>query len=217
MDVVEDPGPVGRHVGVRPPCGAGWLSWKRTEVGGRTAVYGEAGEGLPSCSSRMGPGPQGVQAGAVPSGLRRVRVVAPALPGFGGTAALPGRGFDLRAFVRWLEAFLDVIGVTEPALVMGHSLGGGVAVQFAYHHPERTRALVLVNSIGGSAWTHRGSTLRSMAERPLWDWGIHLPADIFPMRQARRVLPVIVAEALPNLIREPGPSGVPPAWPAVPT
>jgi len=42
-----------------------------------------------------------------------------------------------------------------------------------------------------------------MAERPLWDWGIHLPADIFPARQARKVLPVIVAEALPNLLRDP--------------
>ena len=204
MDVVEDPGPAGEADGVRPPREAGWLTWKRTEVAGRTAVYGEAGEGLPVVFLHG----WGLDHKAYKRALSRlvsagVRVVAPALPGFGGTAALPGRGLDLRAFVRWLEAFLDEIGVTEPALVMGHSLGGGVAVQFAYDHPERTRALVLVNSIGGSAWTHRGSTLRSMAERPLWDWGIHLPADIFPMRQARRVLPVIVAEALPNLIREP--------------
>jgi pimeloyl-ACP methyl ester carboxylesterase len=78
-----------------------------------------------------------------------------------------------------------------------------VAIRFAHDHMDRTRALVLVNSIGGSAWTHKGSTIRSMAERPLWDWGIHLPADIFPTRQARKVLPVIVAEALPNLLRDP--------------
>jgi hypothetical protein len=42
-----------------------------------------------------------------------------------------------------------------------------------------------------------------MSERPLWDWGIHFPADLLPVRQARRVLPVIIAEAVPNLLRDP--------------
>ena len=73
----------------------------------------------------------------------------------------------------------------QPALVMGHSFGGGVAIVVAHDYPARVRALVLVNSIGGSAWTRRGSTIRSMAERPLWDWGIHFPADLLPVRQAR--------------------------------
>jgi len=186
------------------PRGLGWLRWRRTEVDGRPAVYGEAGEGPPVVFLHG----WGLDHKAYKRALSRmvtagVRVVAPALPGFGGTAALPGDDLDLVAFVRWVDQFLDRIGVDGPVLVMGHSLGGGVAIQFAHDHPERTRALVLVNSIGGSAWTHRGSTLRSMAERPLWDWGIHLPADILPLRQARRVLPVIVAEALPNLVRDP--------------
>jgi pimeloyl-ACP methyl ester carboxylesterase len=132
-----------------------------------------------------------------------VHVVAPALPGFGGTEPFPRGKADLAAYVGWVAHFLDGIGVDEPALVMGHSFGGGVAIGYAYDHTERTRALVLINSIGGSAWTSKGSTVRSMAERPLWDWGIHFPADIFPTRQARRVLPVIVAEALPHLVRNP--------------
>jgi pimeloyl-ACP methyl ester carboxylesterase len=42
-----------------------------------------------------------------------------------------------------------------------------------------------------------------MAERPLWDWGIHFPADLWPLRQARRVVPVIVREAGANLLRDP--------------
>jgi len=183
---------------------AGWLTWKRTEVDGRTALYGEAGEGPPVLFLHG----WGLDHKAYKRSLSRlvtagVHVFAPALPGFGGTAALPRDAADLTGFVAWVEHFLDQVGVTEPALIMGHSFGGGVAIRFAHDHMDRTRALVLVNSIGGSAWTHKGSTIRSMAERPLWDWGIHLPADIFPTRQARKVLPVIVAEALPNLLRDP--------------
>jgi pimeloyl-ACP methyl ester carboxylesterase len=196
-EVVDDPvDPASRE--------AGWLTWKRTEVDGRTAVYGEAGDGPPVLFLHG----WGLDHKAYKRALSRlvtagVHVVAPALPGFGGTAALPRDAADLAGFVAWVEHFLDDVGITEPALVMGHSFGGGVAIRFAHDHGERTRALVLVNSIGGSAWTHKGSTIRSMAERPLWDWGIHLPADIFPARQARKVLPVIVAEALPNLLRDP--------------
>ena len=193
-DAVDDPG--SRE--------AGWLTWKRTEVDGRVAVYGEAGEGPPVVFLHG----WGLDHKAYKRALSRlvtagVHVVAPALPGFGGTAALPRRSADLGDFVRWVALFLDEVGVREPALIMGHSFGGGVAIGFAHDHLDRTRALVLINSIGGSAWTHKGSTIRSMAERPLWDWGIHFPSDIFPARQARKVLPVIVAEALPNLLRDP--------------
>ena len=64
------------------------------------------------------------------------------------------------------------------------------------------RSLVLVNSIGGSAWK-RGKRLTSLAERPLWDWGLHFPCDIWPIRQATQVLPVMLEDALPNLLRNP--------------
>ena len=42
-----------------------------------------------------------------------------------------------------------------------------------------------------------------MAERPLWDWGIHFPRDVLPLPQIRRVLPVILEDALPNVVRNP--------------
>jgi pimeloyl-ACP methyl ester carboxylesterase len=62
---------------------------------------------------------------------------------------------------------------------------------------------VLVNSVGGSAWARTGSTVRSMAERPLWDWGLHFPTDVLPLGQLRRVLPIILEDALPNAMRNP--------------
>ena len=184
---------------------AGWLDWKSTEVGGRVARYGEAGSGTPALFLHG----WGLDHKAYKRALSRLvraglHVYAPALPGFGGTDALVGEWpGDLRGFADWVAAFLDAVGVVEPVLALGHSFGGGVAVTLAHDHPSRVHALVLINSVGGSAWARSGSVVRSMAERPLWDWGIHFPADLFPMRQARRVLPVIVTEALPNLLRNP--------------
>ena len=46
--------------------------------------------------------------------------------------------------------------------------------------------------------------MRSLAQRPLWDWGLHLQADLLPWRQVTRVLPVVLGDALPNLLRNPG-------------
>jgi pimeloyl-ACP methyl ester carboxylesterase len=75
-------------------------------------------------------------------------------------------------------------------------------VRFAHDHRQRVRSLVLVNSVGGSAW-RQGRVLRSITERPLWDWGLHFPGDVFPLRQATRVLPVVAEDLLPNLVRNP--------------
>jgi pimeloyl-ACP methyl ester carboxylesterase len=130
------------------------------------------------------------------------RVIAPSMPGFGGTGELPSDSFSLGGYAQWVAELLDALGVEEKVVVVGHSFGGGVAIRFAHDHPDRVRSLVLVNSVGGSSW-RQGNTLRSIAERPLWDWGLHFPADVWPMRQASRVLPVIMEDLLPNLVRHP--------------
>ncbi len=77
---------------------------------------------------------------------------------------------------------------------------------------------MLINSIGGSAWRRDGSLMKSMAQRPLWDWGLlHFPSDILPLRQFRRVLPVILEAAVPNALREPRAFGMPQRSPGAPT
>ncbi|HYA67798.1 MAG TPA: alpha/beta fold hydrolase [Acidimicrobiales bacterium] len=183
---------------------ASWLAWKTIEVDGMPAAYGEAGDGLPVVFLHG----WGLDHKAYKRALARLvaagaRVLAPAMPGFGGSAPLPDDRCTIEGFADWVARFLDAVGAVEPVVAMGHSFGGGVAIRFAHDHQDRVRALVLINSIGASAWTTRGLALRSMAQRPLWDWGFHFPADLWPLRQARRVLPVIVAEALPNLARDP--------------
>ncbi len=180
------------------------LQWKSCSVDGRRAAYGEAGEGDPLVFLHG----WGLGQHAYKRAMKRltrlgVRVIAPALPGFGGTDDLPREEFSMAGYGDWVARFLDALGVTEPVMVVGHSFGGGVAIAFAHRHTERVRLVVLVNSIGGSAWREKGSLVESMKERPIWDWGIHFPADILPVRQVTRVLPVILEDAIPNLLRNP--------------
>lgn len=180
--------------------------WTKLEVQGRPALHGRAGEpgGLPVLFLHG----WALGSHSYKRALKRLvglgcEVLAPALPGFGGTADVPDEHFSIDGYAAWVADFLDAAGVDEPVFVVGHSFGGGVAIQFAHDHPARVRTLVLVNSVGGSAWRRNGGAVRSMAERPLWDWGIHFPRDILPLPQITRVLPVILEDAVPNLIRNP--------------
>jgi pimeloyl-ACP methyl ester carboxylesterase len=182
----------------------GHLSWHRTTVDGRQAWYGAAGEGPPLVFLHgWGLGYRSYKQALKHLVLQGHRVIAPALPGFGDTAPLPEPECSLAGYARWLDRFLTAVGVEEPVQLVGHSFGGGVAIQAAHDLPDRVACLVLVNSIGGSAWGHHGSAVRSMVERPIWDWGLHLPRDLLPARQLRRVLPVILEDAVPNLVRRP--------------
>ncbi|HET6966113.1 MAG TPA: alpha/beta hydrolase [Acidimicrobiales bacterium] len=180
------------------------LVWSITNVAGRPAAYGRAGDGPPIVFLHgWALGLRAYRRCLGEMARQGMSVLAPALPGFGGTAELPGSERSLAGYAEWVAEFLETLGAEGPALVVGHSFGGGVAIRLAHDRPELVRGLVLVNSIGGSAWESGGGTLRSMAERPLWDWGIHFPADLWPAGQIRRVLPVVVSESVPNLLRHP--------------
>ncbi|MGB8859607.1 MAG: alpha/beta fold hydrolase [Ilumatobacteraceae bacterium] len=175
----------------------------RTFVQGRAAGYSVAGEGLPVLLLHGWALAQHTYRDVIETiAAQGCQVIAPAMPGFGGTDDLPGKEFSLRGYAQWVAELLDALDIEEPAVVVGHSFGGGVAVRFAHDFRTRVRSLVLVNSIGGSSW-RSGRTLRSITERPLWDWGLHFPGDVWPLRQATRVLPVVAEDLLPNLLRNP--------------
>jgi pimeloyl-ACP methyl ester carboxylesterase len=87
---------------------------------------------------------------------RKYRVIAPDLPGHGNSAK-PRSDYSLGAFAVMLRDFLDELGVAH-ATVVGQSLGGGIAMQFVYQHPDYCRRLILMNSGGlgpDVGWTLR--------------------------------------------------------------
>jgi len=105
----------------------------------------------------------------------RFTVVAPDLLGHGASAK-PQGDYSLGAYACLVRDLLLALG-HERATIVGHSLGGGVAMQFSYQFPERVERLVLVSSGGLGQDVH--PLLRAAA----------LPASEF-------VLPLITARPL---------------------
>lgn len=107
---------------------------------------------------------------------RNYRVVAPDLLGHG-SSDKPRSDYSLGAFAVLLRDLLDELGVAR-ATVVGHSLGGGIAMQFSYQHPEYCQGLILVGS--GGLGSDVGLTLRLLSAP-----GAEL---IMPIIAPRRVL-----------------------------
>ena len=77
---------------------------------------------------------------------REHTVIAPDLIGHGDSAA-PRGDYSLGAHAASIRDLLAAIGI-ERASIVGHSLGGGVAMQFFYQFPQRVERLVLISSGG---------------------------------------------------------------------
>src|ERR671936_197276 len=76
-------------------------------------------------------------------------MLVPDLPGHGGSEALPAAQ-SLNAYADRLALLLD-----RPAAVVGHSLGGAIALRLAIRRPELVSALVLAGAAGISSGTRR--------------------------------------------------------------
>jgi pimeloyl-ACP methyl ester carboxylesterase len=95
----------------------------------------------------------------MPALTERFTVLAPDLLGHG-ESAKPRGDYSLGAFASGVRDLMVALGM-ERATVVGHSLGGGVALQLAYQFPERCERLVLVNSGGLGKEVH--AILRAVA------------------------------------------------------
>jgi pimeloyl-ACP methyl ester carboxylesterase len=82
----------------------------------------------------------------LPALARKHLVIAPDLLGHG-MSAKPRADYSVAAYANGMRDLLGVLDIDRVSLV-GHSLGGGVAMQFAYQFPEKTERMVLVSSGG---------------------------------------------------------------------
>jgi pimeloyl-ACP methyl ester carboxylesterase len=98
----------------------------------------------------------------VPELAKAHRVIRTDLLGHGGSEK-PGSGYSIEGQARLIAAVLDKVGVRN-ALVVGHSMGGDVAIAIAAARRDLVRRLVLIDA--NPEW--RFFTLPSSVERTLW-------------------------------------------------
>lgn len=75
-------------------------------------------------------------------------LIAPDWRGFGRTEALPTDCYWFPDYLGDLDALLDVISPHQPVMLIGHSMGGNVALMYAGVRPQRVRALVNLEGFG---------------------------------------------------------------------
>ena len=89
------------------------------------------------------------------------RVVNPSLPGFGGSDALDWHEVSMAGLAR--QARHVARHVTEgPVVLLGHSMGGAVAVQYAHDYPDEVVGLVYRDGIATPAWRARNGLLATL-------------------------------------------------------
>lgn len=74
----------------------------------------------------------------------------------------PSSGFELEDYSRDLEELLDFLGWSGPIYLVGHSMGGRVALHFADRHPERVDRLVIVDIGPSSDWQSMSSIIEKL-------------------------------------------------------
>ncbi len=107
----------------------------------------------------------------MPSLAERYTVVAPDLLGHG-RSAKPRGDYSLGAYAAGVRDLLAVLGF-ERGTVVGHSLGGGIAMQFAYLFPEYVERMALISSGGLGQEVH---PLLRAAALPGSEWVLPLLA-----------------------------------------
>jgi pimeloyl-ACP methyl ester carboxylesterase len=142
-----------------PPIDASFSTAQTVSVHGRTISYLTAGEGpLLLLVHGMAGTARNWDAVIEPLALHNT-VVAPDFPGHGESS--PGGGdYSLGSLASGLRDLMIALGHDRATLV-GHSLGGGVALQFTYQFPELVERLVLVSS--GGLGPEVGAILRAAA------------------------------------------------------
>ncbi|MCL3820370.1 alpha/beta fold hydrolase [Aeromicrobium wangtongii] len=110
----------------------------------------------------------------LPSLAEHGRCIAIDSIGYGQTVVAPGTEYGIRAWVEHAVRVLDALGI-EKTWIVGNSLGGWVAFQFAIEHPERLLGIVSMGT-GGAKLT---KALASHSNPQLTEEGIRRTLETF--------------------------------------
>jgi pimeloyl-ACP methyl ester carboxylesterase len=122
------------------------IAERETKLHGHSVRYRQAGDGQLLVLIHGITSSSETWREVMPRLAERYTVVAPDLFGHG-RSAKPRGDYSLGAYASGIRDLLGVLGF-ERGTAIGHSLGGGVALQFAYQFPEFCERLVVVSSGG---------------------------------------------------------------------
>jgi abhydrolase domain-containing protein 6 len=123
------------------------LATRQLIVEGRTFNYLEGGQGVAVVMLHGFGADSGHWVRMASSLTTRFRVLAPDLPGFGGTSASTSERFLLPLQANRLHAFLRALGIHRYHLV-GNSMGGNIAGVLAHDYPDEVASLTLLEPQG---------------------------------------------------------------------
>ncbi|MCS6845148.1 MAG: alpha/beta fold hydrolase [Caldilineales bacterium] len=116
---------------------------------------------------------------------REYRVVAPDLRGHGQSDA-PYTRYTMDELVGDLEAIVRHLALPQPFVLVGHSFGGAICVEYAAAHPERLERLVLIATAGEYPLPKAASLaarLPTALVRPLWDYRPAWNAEVHVLKR----------------------------------
>jgi pimeloyl-ACP methyl ester carboxylesterase len=138
-----------------------------------------------------------------------LRVIAPDLRGFGRSPAR-GETVAMHEFADDLAALLDALGVAEPVVYCGLSMGGYIGWQFWRKHPTRLRGLILCDTRAQADAPEAAAARRAMADRVLREGPAPLVEMMLPKllgETTRRRRPVL-EEQLRRTMMSNSPAGI---------
>ena len=89
------------------------------------------------------------------------RVVNPCLPGFGGSDPLGWHEVSIGALAEQIAYVVDHLD-PGPVVLLGHSMGGAVAVHYAHERPEQTLGIVYRDGVATPAWRDRHGIVQTL-------------------------------------------------------
>lgn len=118
----------------------------QTTVFGRVVSYDERGEGTPIVLIHGFPLNRMIWEAQWEGLDKQARIIAPDLRGFGESEMVTGTPTEVSTYADDVREFLDAIGVREPAIIAGLSMGGYVAMAYLRRYPDRVKGVILANT-----------------------------------------------------------------------
>ncbi len=123
---------------------------RHVEVLGRQMAWVEVGTGDPIVFLHGNPTSKYLWRNVIPHLAGHGRCIAPDLIGMGESDPIPGEGDERYTFVehrRYLDAFLDAVGVTDRVVLVIHDWGSGLGFDWANRHRDAVRGIAYMEAI----------------------------------------------------------------------